>query len=96
MEKFMEMAKKMEEMSPDERKEMVMKIRGMCTCTQCASYNECMKEKNELAFCATGKSECLVQMKECICPECPVTSMMGLINTSYCMQGSEKELRGFL
>ncbi len=96
MEKFMEMAKKMDEMSPEEKEEMMAKIRGMCTCAQCASYTDCMKEKGELAFCATGKSECLVRMKECICEECPVKPMMGLMNTSYCMQGSEKELRGFL
>jgi len=94
MDKFLEMGKKMEAMSPEEKKEMIQKIRGMCTCTQCASYTDCMKEKDELAFCATGQSKCLVRMKECICAECPVKPMMGLIHTSYCMQGSEKELRG--
>lgn len=94
MEKFLEMAKKMEEMSPEEKSEMIAKLRGMCICPQCASYTECMKKKDELIYCATGQSECLVRMKECICEECPVRPMMGLINTSYCMQGSEKELRG--
>lgn len=94
MDKFLEMGKKMEEMSPEEKEEMIQKLRGMCTCEQCASYTDCMREKGELLFCATGQSKCLVRMKECICADCPVTPMMGLMNTSYCMQGSEKELRG--
>ncbi|WP_319642255.1 DUF2769 domain-containing protein [Methanovulcanius yangii] len=94
MEDYLELAKRMEEMSPEEQEEMMAMIREMCICAGCASYTSCMKEKGELMFCATGKSECFVEMKQCLCPECPATSKMGLINTSYCMQGSEKELRG--
>ncbi|KUG07911.1 hypothetical protein ASZ90_016708 [hydrocarbon metagenome] len=94
MDKFMEMAKKMEQMSPDERKHVMMKNRSMCICSGCPTYTSCMKEKNELLFCSTGKSACAVEMKACICPTCPVTNMMGLSHAYYCAKGSEKELRG--
>lgn len=94
MDKFMEMAKKMEQMSPEEKKQMMMKNRSMCICAGCPTYTSCMKEKNELLFCSTGKSACTVEMKGCLCPTCPVTGMMGLSHAYYCAKGSEKEQRG--
>ena len=94
MDKFMEMAKKMEQMSPEEMKQAMMKNRSMCVCAKCPSYSSCMKEKNELLFCATGKSTCSVEMKGCICPTCPVTPMIGLTHAYYCTKGSEKQQRG--
>ncbi|KQC05902.1 MAG: hypothetical protein APR55_05400 [Methanolinea sp. SDB] len=66
----------------------------MCICAGCPSYSSCMKEKDELLYCATGKSTCQVEMKGCICPTCPVTKVMGLSNAIYCVKGSEKEQRG--
>ena len=94
MDKFIEMAKKIEQMSPDEKKQAMMKNRSMCICGGCPSYNSCMKEKDELLYCSMGKSACTIEMKGCICPTCPVTSMMGLTHAYYCAKGSEKELRG--
>jgi hypothetical protein len=94
MDKFMEIAKKMEQMSPEEKNQAMMKNRSMCTCVQCPTYTSCMKEKDELLFCATGKSTCQVEIKGCICPTCPVTKEMGLLNAIYCVKGSEKEQRG--
>jgi hypothetical protein len=94
MDKFMEIAQKMEKMSPDEKKQMIMKNRALCTCAKCPSYTTCMKEKGELLFCSSGKSTCTVEKKACICPSCPVTGMMGLTHAYYCIKGTEKELRG--
>jgi len=56
MDKFMEMAKKMEQMSPEEKKQVMMKNRSMCICSGCPTYTSCMKEKNELLFCSMGKA----------------------------------------
>lgn len=94
MDTFPEFMKKMEKMSQDEKKQLMMKNQSMCTCAKCPTYNSCMKEKNELLFCSTGKSACSVEMKACICPTCPVTAMMGLTHAYYCVKGSEKQLRG--
>lgn len=94
MDKFMEITQKMEQMSPDEKKQVMMKNRSICICAKCPSFTSCMKEKDELLFCSTGKSACTVQKKACICPSCPVTGMMGLNHAYYCIKGTEKELRG--
>jgi hypothetical protein len=94
MDKFMEMATKMAQMSPEERKQMMMKNRSMCVCGKCPTYTSCMKDNGELLFCSTGKSACAVETKGCICPTCPVTNMMGLTHAYYCAKGTEKELRG--
>jgi hypothetical protein len=94
MDKFMEMAKRMEQMSPEEKKQVMMENRSICVCAGCPTYTPCMKEKNELLFCVSGKSACSVETRGCICPTCPVTNMMGLSHAYYCTKGSEKELRG--
>jgi len=41
-----------------------------------------------------GKSGCTATKKGCLCPACPVTRELGLRHGYYCMQGSEKEIRG--
>ncbi|MDD5049007.1 MAG: DUF2769 domain-containing protein [Methanoregulaceae archaeon] len=94
MDKFEEMMQKMEQKSPEEKKQAMAKNQAMCICAGCPSYSSCMKEKDELLFCATKKSTCSVEMKGCICPNCPVTGMMGLKHAYYCTKGSEKEIRG--
>jgi len=33
-------------------------------------------------------------MKGCLCPNCPVTGIMGLSHAYYCAKDSEKEQRG--
>ncbi len=92
--KFMEIVKKMEQMSAEEKKQAMRKNREMCICGGCPTHNSCMKEKDELLFCFNGKSACTVEMKACLCPTCPVTKVMGLTHAYYCVKGSEKELRG--
>ena len=93
MDKFEEILQKMQKMSPAEKKAMLDSARPKCTCMKCPTYNDCMKGKGEVLFCATGKTGCSPTKKACICPTCPVTPMMGLKNMHYCIRGSEQELR---
>jgi len=96
MDKFEEMMKKMQPMPADEQRKMLAMVGKDCICPACPSYDSCMKGKQALLYCVTGKSTCTVQKKGCTCPTCPVTPMMGLSHGYYCARGSEKEIRGLL
>lgn len=78
----MEKMKEMEEKLPE--------VKEMCTCASCPTY---VAEETELGFChpMVGKSGVITDLAGCICPQCPVTEMMGLENTSFCTMGSEIE-----
>jgi hypothetical protein len=70
------------------------KMRMLCICRDCPTYNECMREKDELLFCFGGKSlNCTFEKRGCLCPTCPVTSLTGLSKSYYCIRGSEQEQR---
>jgi uncharacterized Rossmann fold enzyme len=94
MEKFLQIAKSMESMNKEELAKSLEAKKSMCICGNCPSYDECTKNKEELLFCAIGKSECMIAMKGCVCPSCPVTSDMGLTHSYFCTRGSEKQQRG--
>jgi len=94
MDKFDEMIQKMSGMDTAERDAMMKTAKDTCICGKCPTYNECSKMKNELLFCAIGKSTCTIKKNACLCPGCPVTPWMGLKHGYYCASGSEKELRG--
>jgi Protein of unknown function (DUF2769) len=94
MDKFEEMAAKMAKMSEAELKNTVSGLVAKCICGKCPTFNDCMKGKKEALFCELGKTGCAVTKKVCLCPTCPVTSMLGLKHGYYCIRGSEKELRG--
>jgi hypothetical protein len=66
------------------------KLKIMCVCAKCPTYVNC----KELAFCleTVGKSKCIKDPKGCLCPSCPVESLMGFKHAYYCTKGSEKEL----
>ncbi|MFC2144879.1 DUF2769 domain-containing protein [Actinomycetota bacterium] len=55
-------------MSVPETKENMEK----CICMNCPTYSSCMSDKKEGLFCATGKSNCTIEKKECICESCPI------------------------
>lgn len=69
--------------------------RGLCTCPNCPTYNDCAKEKGELFFCSIGsaRSSCIKEERWCICESCPVTELEGLTNTYYCINGNEDQQR---
>jgi len=60
-----------------------------CICGDCPSYNQCMKDKGELLYCAGKKSECDFERKGCLCGMCPLTPEFGLEKTYYCATGAE-------
>lgn len=95
MDKFEQMAQMMAQMSSEQVAEAMKKRRSMCTCGSCPTYNDCTRSKNQLLFCAVGKSEgCTLEMKGCVCPTCPVAADMGLTHSYFCARGSEKQQRG--
>jgi len=50
-------------------------LRSRCSCPGCPTYNECMREKEELAFCVAGKSmTCTFDTTICLCIGCPVAA----------------------
>ena len=68
------------------------RLRALCICADCPSYNECMREKDELLFCTLVKSiSCAFEKKGCICPACPVKVELHLMKAYYCIRGNEEE-----
>lgn len=95
MDKFEQLIQQMEKMTEKQMAKMIENSKSLCVCPSCPTYNECAGEKKELLFCALGKSPaCITNGVECICPDCPITSQMGLKHNLFCVQASERELRG--
>lgn len=69
------------------------KYRSMCSCPPCPTYQQCAKERDELAFCISQKSSCITEMKVCLCPGCPVHKELNLQFMYYCIRGDEAEQR---
>jgi len=63
----------------------------MCICPGCPSYTACIeeKEKKELAFCFSGKSKFIKEMKGCHCSKCPVQKENDFKHEYYCTKGNE-------
>jgi len=72
---------------PDEKK-----LREMCICPRCPTFVECGAK----AFCldSSQKSKCIKTPKGCLCPSCPVESLMGYRHAFYCLRGNEKTQLG--
>ncbi len=69
-------------------------LRQECICPDCPTYNDCAREAKELIYCVVGKSpSCITEDLGCICPGCPVTFELGLVHLTFCIDGSEAELR---
>jgi len=76
----------------EDQKRIIEENKKKCICEPCPSYTECMRGGNELLFCVTGKSAgCIFDKKGCICPSCPVKTILGLKKAYYCIKGSETE-----
>ena len=72
-----------------------------CICSNCSSYNRCMKENQEGLFCGRGSTKCEIEEQDCICNTCPVDQEYNLtgrldlmektilkMNQFYCARGS--------
>lgn len=82
----------MSKMTEDERIKVIKENKKYCICPDCPTYNECAKEKNDLFYCLSGKSEkCIIKESGCICPACPITEMLNLTKDYFCIRGTEKQ-----
>jgi len=59
-----------------------------CICADCPSYNDCMRDKNEILYCAREKSACDVSRKGCLCGACPLVAEFDLDKLFYCIIGA--------
>ena len=57
-----------------------------CVCKSCPSFIEC---KEKILYCLLGKSECIKEIKVCICGGCPVHQELGLKKGAYCVHGKD-------
>lgn len=94
MDKFEEIWEKVKKMSKEERDKLFEKNKRKCICPACPTYTDCAKSKDELMFCAKGKSrKCITREKGCICSECPLKDKAELQHKYFCIKGSEKQQR---
>ena len=61
-----------------------------CVCDGCPTYDDCMEEKKQKLFCASGKTECQLNKQGCICGECPISSEFQLNDWYFCEKGVAK------
>jgi hypothetical protein len=63
-----------------------------CVCPRCPTWltNGCPKEKNELLYCAKGKTICDLPEAGCICGACPMHEEYKLDGMYFCFRGAEK------
>ena len=59
-----------------------------CVCGGCPSYTDCMRDNNEILYCAREKSGCDVTRKGCLCGACPLAAEFGLDKFFYCIIGA--------
>jgi hypothetical protein len=59
-----------------------------CICGGCPSYDDCMKGKSEMLYCARAKSGCQVTHSGCLCGACPLASEYSLDKMYYCETGA--------
>lgn len=90
MSTFEEKLAQMKGLSEAEMAERAKKIKSMCICASCPSYEG--TGETELAFCLIGKSSVITEEKGCTCGGCPVTDMMSLRWVYYCTKGAAREL----
>lgn len=96
MDKFEKKIKEMENESKEKRKVAINKLKDICECPTCLTYNDCAKTENEGLFCVTGTSKsCITEPKECKCSDCDLAKSFEIEsgNDCYCLRGSEIEQR---
>ncbi len=59
-----------------------------CICGGCPSYDQCMRDKEEILYCARTKSSCEIVKNGCLCGACPLTSEFDLDKLYYCEIGA--------
>lgn len=94
MDKFEEAMEKMSQMPEEQYKALIdMEKKKICICRNCTSFNQCTDENKEALFCILGKSDCELEITNCICQECPAHTNFQMKHDSYCSNGSEEDQR---
>jgi hypothetical protein len=94
MDAFENFLEKIAALDEKDRAAALIEQNKRCICGRCPTYNECMREQDELIYCIIGRSPmCSFEKKGCICPTCPVKEAIGLKKAYHCVRGSETEQR---
>jgi len=59
-----------------------------CICGGCPSYSQCMRDNDEILYCARVKSACEIVKNGCLCGACPLTPEFDLDKMYYCEIGA--------
>ncbi len=62
---------------------------GKCICPTCPTYNDCMREKEQLLFCSRDASDCVPKAASCLCGDCAVWAKYELVTLYFCIDGAE-------
>ena len=69
-------------------------LKSQCICPDCPTYNDCAHGGRELLYCIYGRSfACITEDLGCMCPACPLIEDLGLLNLTFCLNGSEQAQR---
>ncbi|MFA6228467.1 MAG: DUF2769 domain-containing protein [Patescibacteria group bacterium] len=60
---------------------------GRCVCGQCPSYSDCLRDRAEGLFCASGKATCEIKKSGCLCGGCPIATEYNLNGGYWCIEG---------
>jgi methylamine---glutamate N-methyltransferase subunit C len=62
---------------------------GKCACERCPTFLQidCPKEKQEILYCAKGKTACDFPEKGCLCNACPIHEAYNLDGSYFCFRG---------
>lgn len=61
----------------------------ICFCLKCPTYLQtgCPKEKEEILYCAKGRTDCELKEAGCLCGACPVHEKYLLDGGYFCFRG---------
>ena len=65
-------------------------IAAFCICSKCPTYPD---QKDPKVYCARGASPLPIEIKGCLCPDCPVQKTLRLKRMNYCYYGSNRQLK---
>jgi hypothetical protein len=69
-------------------------LKKTCVCTDCPTYDMYARDHHEILYCILSKSDEPYRNEVgCSCIDCPVSIEGGLLNSYYCIRGSEMEMR---
>ena len=77
-------------MSEAEQKRAAQNVIHLCQCNKCST--NCATGEINAVFCTFGKSDEIIEEKDCFCSECSITKTMSMRWEYYCTKGSAVNL----